>query len=648
MIRFGRFGLVLVLASLVAPPIVPPARGATSEAHRREALELARHAAVMLERATWDTRRVARQDLEHAVLVDPDNADIQVLLGRFYESAMFWHEARGRYVRMVRRFPADPDGHFGVARVWRHDWLKFGEVASLDSAIARLAEAVTLPRAGAKPWTMLSVLRVERGDTTGALAAALAAVSLAPEDGDARIALGTARWLNGDAAGAESTFVEALPRLPARVRHRFEDIGPVASEADTEVFNHLRGDARTEFARRFWVSRDPDPTTYENEAQLEYWSRVERAYALFWFPTRGEWDDRGELFVRFGPPDGFAYNQLKIGEDPRSGPNTNWMRWTYSAVQLTTLLLDTHGIEFYQLRYIGDQPMDPRVNGAAAEAAGSMAVAGGRAIFPRVAPGLARVAVVGRASRFPAEPRTHVIAALELAGDPTAAMRTECIVLDSTQRVVARSVGGLSPSACEPGAYRVSDFSCDLAPGAYSVAMSVSDAHQRGSTRLPLVAAPPQSSLELSDVVITCGVPTGTEREVRLSANPRGRVMRGLPLTAYFEIHHLQPDRSGQTHFEYTTVVRWLAPDRRHWTKKILHPREEPEIDVRRTEDHLETMRRQFVSVPVQSLAPGAWRLDLTVRDLVSGAVAAASVPFVQPDPTGDATPRAAISGSGP
>ncbi len=650
MTRLSGFAIPLVM--LLAGSLAPPARGETSEARRREALELARHAAVLLDRATWDTRRIARQDLEQAVLVDPDNADIQVLLGRFYESAMFWHDARARYAKMVRRFPADPDGPFGLARVWRHDWLKFGESASLDSALARLEEATALRGAGVKAWTMLAVLRVERTDSAGALAAARTAVALAPGDADALTALATARWLQGDAAGAESTFVEALPRLPVRARRRFEDIGPVATEADTAVFNHLRGDARTEFARRFWVSRDPDPTTYENEAQLEYWSRVARAYALFWFPTRGEWDDRGELFVRFGPPDGFAYNTMELdllgmrGSGP--GKSLNWMRWTWSAVQLSAMLMDTHGIEYYELRSMGDATVGPLVNGAAADAAGMMAVAGGRAVFPRVAPGNARVPVAARASRFPADARTHVITALEVPGDPTLTLRTECVVLDSTQRVVARSMGGLSPSACEPDAYRVADFSCDLPPGTYAVGLSVSGTGRRGSARVPLVVAPPAASLQVSDLVVTCGAPTGSEREVRLASNPRGRVPPGQPLTAYFEVSHLQPDRSGQTHFEYTVAVRHLLPDRRHWTKRIFQPRSEPEIEARRTEDHVETMRRQFVSVPVQPLPPGPWRLDVIVRDLVSGAVATASAPFVQSDPTGDAATRAAISGSAP
>ena len=48
--------------------------------------------------------------------------------------------------------------------------------------------------------------------------------------------------------------------------------------------------------------QDPDLASPENEAQLEYWSRVTQAYFLYFDSKRREWDERGEVYVRYGPP----------------------------------------------------------------------------------------------------------------------------------------------------------------------------------------------------------------------------------------------------------------------------------------------------------------------------------------------------------
>ena len=41
-------------------------------------------------------------------------------------------------------------------------------------------------------------------------------------------------------------------------------------------------------------------------------------------------------------------------------------------------------------------------------------------------------------------------------------------------------------------------------------------------------------------------------------------------------------------------------------------------------------LRRQFVSVPTQSLEPGRYRLEIRVTDLLSGAVATGTTEFVR------------------
>jgi len=193
-------------------------------------------------------------------------------------------------------------------------------------------------------------------------------------------------------------------------------------------------------------------------------------------------------------------------------------------------------------------------------------------------------------------------------------------VLDSTMREVARLRRPLSPSACDAGGLRVADFQLPLGPGDYVVGTSARGGGRRGARREFLHVPAIDSVLSVSDLLVTCGVPPVLENSVQLDANPSGRVPPGQPLVAYFEVYHLARDPEGQGRFEYETAVHSAAADNRMWFQRWLSPRREGEgLGVTRQDAVLGTVRRQFVSVPVRSLAPGNYRLDLIVRDVLTG-----------------------------
>src|SRR5262249_28987046 len=185
---------------------------------------------------------------------------------------------------------------------------------------------------------------------------------------------------------------------------------------------------------------------------------------------------------------------------------------------------------------------------------------------------------------------------------------------------VARARRSLSPSACDASGMRVADLQLPLPPGDYVVGTSVRGAGKRGAQREMLHVPAIDSSLSVSDLVVTCGVPPLLDNQVQLDANPTGRVPAGQPLVAYFEVYHLATGSDGQGRFEYETSVHSAVRDTRMWLQRWLSPRKEgQELGVTRQDAVLGTVRRQFISVPVQSLAPGRYRLDVVVRDVLTG-----------------------------
>ncbi len=635
-----RIRLLVSLALLALGSLVPalPA-GASPESARRErqAAELAQQAAAHAGLRTIEGRRVAIGELEQATMLDPGRPEYQLLLARTYYAAGFQRAAFKRFQLVIASMPDNPAGHYGLAQLLRRDWLKYLDTTSLARAADEFETAGRLDSTFVDAWLGLASLRVELHADSAALVAAACAHAAAPERPEPWLALGSTRWRMGDVSGADAAFRAALPRLPANVRERFDDLAPVVSEQDTLLYNHLPEAGRQEYARRFWAEHDPDLATAENEAQLEYWARVAQAFFLYYDTRRQEWDERGEVYVRYGPPESAEYNPLgaslhtSIGQSSKFLYPMNVLVWHYPQLGMEVTLQDRLLSEYYLLPIAYEHDPDPRPDPdspALRDAVGTHEL---RGVFPSRPPRSTPVAMQGQVAVFAGPRGPRLFAALEAAALPGDSLRAEVVVLDSTRHEVLRDSRELSPSACDAASFRVADFGGELPPGDYLVGLSVAAGNRRGTVRLPLRVPPADTALALSDVVVTCGTPAVAGSSVRLDANPLARVGPDSPLTAYFEIYHLTLGPDGQARFEIQYSARSVATDGRIWIQRLLSSRgSPPAVEASMTEQYPGQLRRQFVSVPVKSLPVGSYRLEIRVRDLVSGDEVVRAARFVR------------------
>lgn len=629
------WSLTLVFTVCAAPRgHAAPARTVSPE-RTREADAHFEHALSLLERRSIEARRTAIAELERATTLDPAHADAQLLLARTYLVAGFRRQAMRRFERVVALSPDEPEARFGLAQVWRRDWLKYLEPRSLERAIDHAAATTRLDPLAVDAWLMLSALRVEHGDLRLALAAAEQAVAADPQRAEALVAVGSAHWRLGQVEEADRAFRSGIPRLRNRVRERFEDIAPLATELDTMTYNRLDAEGRTEFARRFWVEHDPDLATDANEAQLEYWARVAQAYFLFFDPKRREWDQRGEVYVRFGPPRKAEYNPIGqslmfgLGSLSRTMYPANVLVWSYPDLGFSVNMQDRVLSEYYQLPISLDRDMDPRPDPDSLRRHDLLEMRGGRAVFAPRPPGARALPVRGQLAVFGGAGPARLFAGLETPAGPGDSLWAEWVVLDTAMRVVHRDGHALSPSACDPTALRVADFLTALPPGDYQVGLSVRAGTARGSTRLAASVPAPDSGLRVSDLVVTCGAPESAPVAVRLAPNPAARVSAEEPLTAYFEVSGLAPGGDGLSRFSYEYLVRSTERDPRVWLQRLLQPRPAaPSLFARREDEQQGELRRQFLRVPVRSLPAGRYRLEVRVRDLTTGAEVRRSADF--------------------
>jgi len=82
-----------------------------------------------------------------------------------------------------------------------------------------------------------------------------------------------------------------------------EDVVYIISEEEKKVFKDLQTDEeREKFIEQFWIRRDTDPRTPDNEFKEEHYRRI--AYANERFPSGipGWKTDRGRIYITFGQP----------------------------------------------------------------------------------------------------------------------------------------------------------------------------------------------------------------------------------------------------------------------------------------------------------------------------------------------------------
>lgn len=119
-----------------------------------------------------------------------------------------------------------------------------------------------------------------------------------------------------------------------------EDIAYIITVEEAQAFKMLKTDEQREtFIEQFWLRRDTDPSTKENEYRRVYYARIAHANENFSFNYVPGWkSDRGRIYITYGKPD--EVEQFPSGE-----------RWLYKNIQN---LGNTVRFEFVDLNGSGE------------------------------------------------------------------------------------------------------------------------------------------------------------------------------------------------------------------------------------------------------------------------------------------------------
>jgi Flp pilus assembly protein TadD len=610
-----------VLALLLSALVVASPAHAADRAREVEADSLARSAQSLLEGKGVEPRIGALRALDRATTLAPNREDLWLAYGRACVATGRLERALACFRKATKLAPDDAIAWSALGGAWKDDWLAHLDRLSLDNARACYERASRLAPQDVSALTALSALALLRGDPRAALDAGLRANALDPRGPRPMMALGAALFRLGSLANADSAFRAAQ-------RHTDE---PFDWRLSNESFE--------------WVATDPDLTTPENEARLDYLTRLALVYFLFDDEGTLRWDKRAELFVRYGPPASVEFNPAheQLGWEseldfhyapdairPFYAPSPigfpyDLQVWNYPDLGMSVELWDRFLTHEYDVPYSNAVDLDPLPDPAMLEGRTDViALAGGRGVFHALAPGVRPFPLAASCARFPGRDGVRMLGNLRADAAPSDSVWGSWALADSTGHVVATETRRLDVSACEPGKRQVGTFAAELPPGDYRLDFSVWDRRgRRGVEHLRTSASKPGPGPLLSDLVLLCATsPQIAQPEAfRIEPDLDGRVS-GSQLTFYCEIDGLLSSATRPASFAYRSEIFALDKKGRRSAR--------PVYEASREEQNVGSHRRQFVTAPIRELAPGGYEFVLEVTDQANASTVTRTVRFVK------------------
>lgn len=90
----------------------------------------------------------------------------------------------------------------------------------------------------------------------------------------------------------------------------------IITKEERKIFIELPESEREKFKEEFWRRRDPDPYTEENEFKETYFERIEEANQMFRGGLPGWLQDRGRIYILFGPPSQRSVHRMEAYSKP--------------------------------------------------------------------------------------------------------------------------------------------------------------------------------------------------------------------------------------------------------------------------------------------------------------------------------------------
>jgi len=132
-----------------------------------------------------------------------------------------------------------------------------------------------------------------------------------------------------DYKSSTNSYFEGIEKLEDKemLDYLYEEQKIILTPFELNQFESASFLAKKNLFKKFWKQRDPDPSTPENERLMEHFRRVRFARKNFHFTAPPYYDDRGKIYIKYGPPDD-QYSS-PVGTLPAKDNES----WTYESIE---------------------------------------------------------------------------------------------------------------------------------------------------------------------------------------------------------------------------------------------------------------------------------------------------------------------------
>ncbi len=375
-------------------------------------------------------------------------------------------------------------------------------------------------------------------------------------DGWAWLGEGLAAHRLGDEHTSAIAFDSALVSLPPAERARFDHLARIVTPKDSASRLRLPTGELENDERMYWLMADPLWATPDNEDRLEFLSRVvfaELRFSVEEFGIHGVDTDRGDVYVRYGPPPAV----ISFPPDPiKSAEHRIRILWWYS-VDATFL--------FRQLPTYGVATLDPDDQREIERLRDTVPVvwtnAGTKPIADSINVTLTRFRALADSSDvyFAAElPVKHLVEDVDLA---RGALDIQLQAFTWRAKPVFQASSHETIDFAHPDLNQMHAWKTRLQAGTflYRVEALQPDAGRgaRAASRIELI---PAGGFGLSDVLVADSVSPRGGADGRWSdfriAPSVGRVKRGQAFAMLWETYDLKPLPNGSVSYKVTITLR--------------------------------------------------------------------------------------------
>lgn len=365
----------------------------------------------------------------------------------------------------------------------------------------------------------------------------------------------------GEPERADQFFRWGLKESPPDYRAAFDLPLLCASDTVQRQLAEAPTAIRDSLSTAYWESRDPTPLTPVNENLLEYWKRLVLADVFFGQgdTLRGWHTPRGEIFVRYGPPQAMQFQMAYWeGGDAMVQADAGLARQSSHSGSATAPLL--YPQQTWQYNLGGAQVdfafVDPTLHDRFLPASRVLVESVTRAtpsILAEESHGDIRNCLLGSAGTRGEGERTlqSLIVGLPVADsgtDPWADARVDVRMLDRVGRELSHEVHAV-PAGSVLSLPLGASMTCltremSLPPGRYTADIQVEAGRHVGMYTIPMeIRSFGRDSLQLSDLRLAFA-PQRAEPAAPMEStpDPTGLVTPGTRLDVAFELYNLKPE----------------------------------------------------------------------------------------------------------